>query len=89
QVKNCTKKVMRRMREKKVSFKWKQLYEGKQKEIAEAEKEVSNQIRNLYKKEYASMFLSRQVRLCTKTPLSSKKRFWGGWTFSCLIFEDL
>ncbi|RYR09328.1 hypothetical protein Ahy_B05g077587 [Arachis hypogaea] len=27
---------------------------GKQKEIAEAEKEVSNQIRNLYKKEYAN-----------------------------------
>ncbi|XLR15286.1 hypothetical protein S83_043224, partial [Arachis hypogaea] len=59
QVKNCTKEVMRRMREKKVSFKRKQLYEG------------------------------RQVRLCTKTPPLSKKRFWGGCTFSCLIFEDL
>ncbi|KAL4396138.1 hypothetical protein S245_000681 [Arachis hypogaea] len=67
---------MRRMREKKVSFKWKQLYEAKQKEIAEAEKEVSNRIRNLYKKEDAKK-QSRQVQLCTKTPPSSKKRFWG------------
>ncbi|RYR27470.1 hypothetical protein Ahy_B01g051501 isoform C [Arachis hypogaea] len=73
---NCSKEVMRRMREKKVSFKWKQLYEAKQKEIAEAEKEVSNRIRNLYKKEDAKK-QSRQVQLCTKTPPSSKKRFWG------------
>ncbi|RYR79296.1 hypothetical protein Ahy_A01g004125 isoform E [Arachis hypogaea] len=73
---NCAKEVMRRMREKKVSFKWKQLYEAKQKEIAEAEKEVSNRIRNLYKKEDAKK-QSRQVQLCTKTPPSSKKRFWG------------
>ncbi|QHN86327.1 uncharacterized protein DS421_16g545220 [Arachis hypogaea] len=51
--------------------------QAKQKEIAESEKEVSNRIRNLYKKEYAKK-QSRQVRLCTKTPPSSKKRFWGG-----------
>ncbi|KAL1330580.1 hypothetical protein AAHE18_12G119200 [Arachis hypogaea] len=66
----------RRDQEKKAYSKELKLQSAKQKEIAESEKEVSNRIRNLYKKEYAKK-QSRQVRLCTKTPPSSKKRFWG------------
>ncbi|XLS97886.1 hypothetical protein HN51_040621 [Arachis hypogaea] len=47
------------------------LQSAKQKEIAESEKEVSNRIRNLYKKEYAKK-QSRQVALLVKKLGSSK-----------------
>ncbi|XP_019440697.1 PREDICTED: uncharacterized protein LOC109345894 isoform X1 [Lupinus angustifolius] len=75
---NCTNEVIRRMQAKRVSFKWMQLYEAKLKEVAEAENEAVDRIKQRYKKEDASMKKqSRQVRLCTKVPPSSKKRYWG------------
>ncbi|KAG6752944.1 hypothetical protein POTOM_042985 [Populus tomentosa] len=43
--------VIQRMRQKKVSFRWLQLYEAKLKEIAEAENKLAARIRQLYKKE--------------------------------------
>lgn len=72
---NCTNEVIRRMREKKASFKWLQLYEAKVKEMAQAENRAVDRIRQLYKKEDAKK-QSRQVRTCTKVPPSSKRRFW-------------
>lgn len=48
--------VIQRMRQKKVSFRWLQLYEAKLKEIAEAENKLAARIRQLYKKEDDSMF---------------------------------
>ncbi|KAK7287525.1 hypothetical protein RIF29_00806 [Crotalaria pallida] len=73
---NCTNEVIRRMQAKRVSFKWMQLYEAKLKEIAQAEKEAVDRMKQRYKKEDAKK-QSRQVRLCTKVPPSSKRRFWG------------
>lgn len=73
---NNTNEVIKRMREKKVSFRWRQLYEAKGKEVARAENEALDRIKQLYKKEDARK-QSRQVRTCTKLPPSSKKRFWG------------
>ncbi|KAJ1441396.1 hypothetical protein SESBI_01541 [Sesbania bispinosa] len=73
---NSTNEVIKRMREKRVSFKWMQLYEAKVKEMAQAENEALDRIKQLYKKEDARK-QSRQVRLCTKVPPSSKRRFWG------------
>lgn len=70
--------VIQRMRQKKVSFRWLQLYEAKLKDIAEAENKLAARIRQLYKKE-DDRKQSRQVRLCSKVPPSSNKRsFCGG-----------
>ncbi|XP_061340365.1 LOW QUALITY PROTEIN: uncharacterized protein LOC133286879 [Gastrolobium bilobum] len=73
---NCTNEVIRRMREKRVSFKWMQLYEAKVKEMDQAENEALDRIKKLYQKEDARK-QSRQVRICSKVPPSSKRRFWG------------
>ncbi|PSS05615.1 Elongin-A like [Actinidia chinensis var. chinensis] len=81
--------VIDRMKKKKVSFKWKKLYEAKLKDLDECQQKSFDRIKELYKKEDAlieiSMHLthagkqSRQVRLCTKVPPSSNKRsFYGG-----------
>lgn len=73
-----TNLVVARMKEKRVSFKWKQLYEAKMKDTEEAEQRSIDRIKQLYKKEDARK-QSRQVRLCTKVPPSSSKRsFFGG-----------
>ncbi|WVY94592.1 hypothetical protein V8G54_033680 [Vigna mungo] len=83
---NSTNEVVKRMKEKKVSFKWIQLYEAKGKEMAQVENEALDRIKQLYKKEDAIFTTkywistgkqSRQVRPCTKVPPSSKRRFWG------------
>ncbi|QCD78416.1 uncharacterized protein LOC114186966 [Vigna unguiculata] len=73
---NSTNEVMKRMKEKKVSFKWSQLYEAKGKEMAQVENEAFDRIKQLYKKVDARK-QSRQVRPCTIVPPSSKRRFWG------------
>ncbi|CAJ1964454.1 unnamed protein product [Sphenostylis stenocarpa] len=73
---NSTNEVIKRMKEKKVSFRWMQLYEAKGKEMAQVENEALDRIKQLYKKEDARK-QSRQVRPCTKVPPSSKRRFWG------------
>ncbi|KAI4306048.1 hypothetical protein L6164_029360 [Bauhinia variegata] len=66
--------VVERMQKKKVNFKWFQLYEAKLKEVSEAENQAVDRIKQLYKKEDARK-QSRQVRLCTKVPPSSNKRW--------------
>lgn len=70
--------VVERMKEKRVSFSWRQLYEAKLKDVEEAQQKSFERIKQLYKKEDAKK-QSRQVQLCTKVPPSSNKRgFWGG-----------
>jgi len=53
---NSTNEVIKRMKEKKVSFKWAQLYEANGKEMAQAENEALDRIKQ-YKKEYTSVIL--------------------------------
>ncbi|XP_057460274.1 uncharacterized protein LOC130750819 [Actinidia eriantha] len=73
-----TNLVIDRMKQKKVSFKWKKLYEAKLKDLDECQQKSFDRIKELYKKEDARK-QSRQVRLCTKVPPSSNKRsFYGG-----------
>ncbi|XP_024990109.1 uncharacterized protein LOC112524498 [Cynara cardunculus var. scolymus] len=73
-----TNVVIERMKEKKVSFKWRQLYEAKVKDVDEAQQKSFERIKQLYKKEDAKK-QSRQVQICTKVPPSSNKRsFFGG-----------
>ncbi|KAA8525021.1 hypothetical protein F0562_011341 [Nyssa sinensis] len=73
-----TNLVTERMQQKKVTFKWKLLFEAKTKDLEEAQQKSFNRIKELYKKEDARK-QSRQVRLCTKVPPSSSKRsFYGG-----------
>ncbi|KAL8131917.1 uncharacterized protein LOC141711788 [Apium graveolens] len=67
------------MRSKKVTFKWRHLYEAKLKAVEEAAEKTSERLRHLYQKEDAQK-RSRQVQLCTKVPPSSHKRnCYGGW----------
>lgn len=73
---NCTNEIIRRMTEKRVSFRWSQLYEAKGKEMAQAENEAIDRLRERYKNADAKK-QSRQVKTCTKLPPSSKRRFWG------------
>ncbi|KAG5001930.1 hypothetical protein JHK85_023604 [Glycine max] len=51
---NNTNEVIKRMKEKRVNFRWMQLYEAKGKERAQAENEALDRIRQLYKKEDAN-----------------------------------
>lgn len=70
--------VVERMKQKHVSFKWRQLYEAKVKDMEEAQQKSFERIKQLYKNEDAKK-QSRQVQLCTKVPPSSNKRsFYGG-----------
>ncbi|XP_019166266.1 PREDICTED: uncharacterized protein LOC109162066 isoform X2 [Ipomoea nil] len=70
--------VIERMKQKKVTFKWNQLYEAKLKEVEETQQKSFDRIRDLYKKHDAEK-QSRQIKLCTKVPPSSSKRsFYGG-----------
>ncbi|XP_054817326.1 uncharacterized protein LOC129317037 isoform X1 [Prosopis cineraria] len=73
---HCTSQVVKRMKDKKVSYKWIQLYEAKLKEVAEAEDKAVDRLKQRYKK-LDDRKQSRQVRLCTKVPPSSKRKFWG------------
>lgn len=71
-----TNVVVERMRKRKVSFKWKQLYEAKLKEREEATQQSLDRLKQRYKEENDRK-QSRQVKLCTKAPPSSNKRSWG------------
>ncbi|KDP39805.1 hypothetical protein JCGZ_03941 [Jatropha curcas] len=72
-----TNDVIEKMRRLKVSFRWKELYEAKLKDIAQEEDRTGSRLRQSYQKENAKK-QSRQVRLCTKVPPSSKRSFYGG-----------
>ncbi|XP_052177772.1 uncharacterized protein LOC127791777 [Diospyros lotus] len=73
-----TNLVIERMKQRKVSFKWRKLYEAKLKDLEKAQQRSFDRIKELYKKENARK-QSRQVRICTKVPPSSSKRsFYGG-----------
>lgn len=69
--------VVQRMKQRKVTFKWKQLYEAKSKEVEETQQRSFERIKELYQKEDAKR-QSRQVRVCTKVPPSSNKRSFYG-----------
>ncbi|ONI17612.1 hypothetical protein PRUPE_3G169700 [Prunus persica] len=71
-----TNLVIERMKKKKVSFRWNQLYEAKLREVDVAENKVADLLKSLYQKEDARK-QSRQVRICTKVPPSSNKRSFG------------
>ncbi|CAN0897352.1 hypothetical protein LINGRAHAP2_LOCUS19081 [Linum grandiflorum] len=72
-----TNLVLDRMKQKNVSFQWKQLFEAKLKDVAKAEDEAVERLRERYKKEDARK-QSRQIQVCSKVPPSSNKRSWGG-----------
>ncbi|CAN1351739.1 pof4 [Linum perenne] len=73
-----TNLVLERMKLKKVSFQWKQLYEAKSKDVAEAENKAGARFREGYKNVDARK-QRRQIKVCSKVPPSSNKRSWGGY----------
>jgi len=72
---NCTNEVVKKMKEKGVSFTWLQLYEAKVKKMAQAENEAVDRLAQRYKEEDARK-QSRKIKTCTKVP-PSKRRFCG------------
>jgi elongin-A len=72
---NCTNEVVKKMKEKRVSFTWLQLYEAKVKKVAQAENEAVDRLAQRYKEEDARK-QSRKIKTCTKLP-PSKRRFCG------------
>ncbi|XP_061999461.1 uncharacterized protein LOC133716822 [Rosa rugosa] len=66
----ATDEVIQKMKIKKMSFKWSELYEAKSKRIEEDEKEVGERLKKLYEKE-AARKQSRQVKVLDKVPPSS------------------
>ncbi|XP_015082979.1 uncharacterized protein LOC107026510 [Solanum pennellii] len=69
--------VVERMKQVKVTFKWKQLYEAKTQEMEETQQRSFERIKELYQNENAKR-QSRQVQVCTKVPPSSNKRSFYG-----------
>ncbi|XP_042489680.1 uncharacterized protein LOC122069681 [Macadamia integrifolia] len=74
--------VIERMKQKKLSFKWKQLYEAKQKDWDEAQKKSIDRFKERYEKETVKK-QSKQIQICTKVPPSSSKRSFFGGPGSC------
>jgi elongin-A len=72
---NCTNEVVKKMKEKRVSFTWLQLYEAKVKKVAQAENEAVDRLAQRYKEEDARK-QSRKIKTCTKLP-PSKRGFCG------------
>lgn len=72
---NCTNEVVKKMKEKRVSFTWLQLYEAKVKKVAQTENEAVDRLAQRYKEEDARK-QSRKIKTCTKLP-PSERRFCG------------
>ncbi|KAL3631538.1 hypothetical protein CASFOL_024522 [Castilleja foliolosa] len=73
-----TNAVMKKMKQRNATYTWRQLYEAKAQEREEATQLSLDRIKLRYQEENARK-QSRQVKLCAKTPPSSKKRsFFGG-----------
>ncbi|KAM5556086.1 hypothetical protein ABKV19_023796 [Rosa sericea] len=66
----ATDEVIQKMKIKKMSFKWSELYQAKSKRMEEDEKEVGERLKKLYEKE-AARKQSRQVKVVDKVPPSS------------------
>ncbi|WOL15503.1 transcription elongation factor B polypeptide 3 [Canna indica] len=70
--------VIKRMKQKRVVYKWKLLYEAKMKEREEAQNKIAEKLKQSYAESQAKK-QSRQIQICSKVPPSSSKRgFWGG-----------
>ncbi|KAL3848705.1 hypothetical protein ACJIZ3_010587 [Penstemon smallii] len=78
--------LVERMRQKKVMYKWKQLYEAKLKEREKATQESCDRLRKRYLEVNAKK-QSRQVQLCTKVPSSSAKRSYSGGVVANNIYN--
>ncbi|CAL9041143.1 unnamed protein product [Musa banksii] len=70
--------VIKRMKQKKIVFKWRQLFEAKTKEREEAQNKMGEKLKQRYAETQAKK-QSRQIQICSKIPPSAGKRsYWGG-----------
>ncbi|XVE83584.1 hypothetical protein DITRI_Ditri16bG0098600 [Diplodiscus trichospermus] len=74
-----TNLVIERMKQKKVSFRWRQVYEAK---LKDTENKAIDRLKQRYKEEEARK-KSRQVQLCTKVPPSRKRNVYDGSRPGC------
>ncbi|CAI9089102.1 OLC1v1023608C2 [Oldenlandia corymbosa var. corymbosa] len=73
--------VVERMKKRKVSFTWRQLYEAKLKDIEEQETKIVERMKQRYENAAADK-QKRQVQICMKVPPSSGKRSYFGGSYS-------
>nr|XP_011470590.1 PREDICTED: uncharacterized protein LOC105353271 [Fragaria vesca subsp. vesca] len=64
--------TMEKMKMKKVSFRWSELYQAKSRSLEKKEKEVGERLKKMYEKEDARK-QSRQVKVLDKVPPSNKR----------------
>ncbi|XP_020575736.1 uncharacterized protein LOC110021541 [Phalaenopsis equestris] len=76
------KLVIRRMKEKRVVFKWRKLYEAKAKEREVFKTKSFERIKRRYEEELAKK-QSKQIRICSKIPPSGNKRSFSSVSSSC------
>ncbi|KAG0470101.1 hypothetical protein HPP92_016801 [Vanilla planifolia] len=67
------KLVTRRMNQKQVVFKWRQLYEAKTKEREDFQNKSAERLKQRYDEELAKR-QSKQIQICSKVPPSANKR---------------
>eukprot|EP00249_Psilotum_nudum_P015415 c25316_g1_i1 orf=385-1143(+) len=81
--------VMKRMKKRGVSFKWKLLYEAKMREQEEVQKQYVDRLKQLYA-EAEIKKQSRQIQICTKVPpIRKRKRCDMGGSGSSNCFSDV
>ncbi|KAH9620744.1 hypothetical protein KSS87_014690 [Heliosperma pusillum] len=80
--------VVDRMTKKRVSFKWRQLYQAKLKEQNEVQKQSLERLAQSFKNETARK-QSRQIQFIAKVPPSSKKRSFCGAFGSSSTFSNV
>ncbi|KAL6538259.1 hypothetical protein OROGR_012247 [Orobanche gracilis] len=88
---DSTNIAIERMRKRKVTYKWRQLYENylQQAKVEEREEATQNSLERIklrYQEEDARK-RSRQLQLCSKVPPSSKKRSPCGGVASSIIYN--
>ncbi|XP_010525255.1 PREDICTED: elongin-A-like isoform X2 [Tarenaya hassleriana] len=67
--------VIERMKQNRVTFKWRHLYEAKLKDVEQDEKRAADRLKQLYDNEVAKK-QNRKTKLCAKVPPSGKRSFW-------------
>ncbi|KAL3508999.1 hypothetical protein ACH5RR_028400 [Cinchona calisaya] len=75
--------VVERMKQRKITFKWRQLYTAKLQEVEEKEMRLIDRMKQRYENEAAKK-QTRQVQLCTKVPPSSCKRSYFGGPYNSI-----
>ncbi|XP_006659167.2 translation initiation factor IF-2 isoform X1 [Oryza brachyantha] len=74
---DCVNGVIKRMKTSGARYTWKELFEAKTEKQKEFEDKMGQRLAEKYELAKAER-QSKQIKICTKVPPSSKRSFWGG-----------